>query len=176
MTHPACIARELVLTQARLMEVLHYCAETGLFTWITSHKRGVSPGKRAGSVTNHGYVSIRVDDKPYLAHRLAWLYVYGELPVKQIDHINGIRTDNRIQNLRECFGFENQQNMKRRIDNSSGLTNVSFHRQTGKWRSYITSHGRSKFLGLYQTKELAYEAYLSAKRDLHTFNPVPRSA
>lgn len=88
-----------MLTQARLKELFHYDKETGAFTHIKA-RRGVRVGKILGCLANNGYLVIRADGKLYLAHRLAWMYVHGAFPPDQLDHINRMRTDNRLCNLR----------------------------------------------------------------------------
>ena len=165
--------KELGISAIRLKELVSYSPDSGVFTWIAI-RQGVKRGSVAGSVTNKGYVAIRVDGNLFMAHRLAWLYVHDRWPRDQIDHINGKRSDNRIANLRECLSAENQQNMKRRSDNSSGLTNVCWHSQAGKWRSYITVGGVQRSLGLYTDRADAYRAFERAKRELHSFNPRVR--
>ena len=92
-----------------IKELLDYDKSTGEFTWICK-RRGASKKKLAGTKTKIGYTMIMIDGKYYLAHRLAWLYVYGEMPKLSIDHINGKKDDNRIKNLREVTILENQHN------------------------------------------------------------------
>jgi hypothetical protein len=160
------------LTQERLKELLHYDPETGIFTWKklrTGPKRSV-----AGSVTTKGYRSISVDGRPTLAHRLAWLYIHGCMPSKQIDHANGVRDDNRLVNLRDVDGCENSQNVKRSAP-SSGFTGVYPVHSGGRYFATIASKGRgSIYLGTFATPEEAHQAYLTAKEVLHTFQPTPR--
>jgi hypothetical protein len=97
-----------MLTQARLKELMTYDADTGVFTRIRSVNRA---GRRVSDKLNrHGYLHFCIDYKMYLQHRVAWLYVYGEFPEGHLDHINRIKTDNRICNLRVVTAFENSQN------------------------------------------------------------------
>lgn len=147
-------------TAARLRELLHYEPRTGKFT-----KRG----KPVGFITGMGYEYLYLDKKSRLAHRMAWLYVYGELPKHQIDHINGVRTDNRISNLRDVVPRVNNENkVKVRCDNkSSGMTGVSWHVHSAKWRARIWQRGVEYRLGLFDTPEGASDAYTEAKRRLH---------
>jgi len=161
----------------QIKEILHYSSDTGKITWLISPKHTtIKVGDRAGCFNKTtGYRSIRVNGKLYQEHRLAWLLHYGYLPAKDIDHRNGIKTDNRIDNLREATDAENQQNRGKRKDNSSGYTGVSFHKPTGKWLSQIAKNGKKYNLGYYDTPELAHEAYLKAKAELHTFQPEPRA-
>ena len=87
-----------MVTRERITECLNYDPASGVFTWKIS--RGKSKvNKIAGCVDTTGYIVIRIDGMNYKAHRLAWIYVYGEWPNDLIDHINGINNDNRIENL-----------------------------------------------------------------------------
>lgn len=165
-----------MLTAERLREALHYDHETGVFTWRSRTSNRVKIGDIAGAIDLNGYRLIGVDGRLYKAHRLAWLYVYGRWPVKQIDHINGVRDDNRFANLREATSGENHQNITRRSDNTSGFIGVTWHRQNMKWMAQIRVDGRYHYLGCFNTSEEANAAYLKAKADLHTFQPVPREA
>jgi len=133
------------ITQSELKDVLHYAPDTGIFTWI---QRG--PGRplsgQAGCVSQ-GYRNIRVNKQTYRAHRLAWLYIYGEWPENDIDHINGHGIDNRIDNLRDVSKALNQRNAKRRYNNKSGITGVHWHKAAGKWSAQITVAGKRVYLG-----------------------------
>jgi len=138
------------LTQDRLKELLDYDPETGEFVWKIS-KRGIRAGSVAGTLKPIGYICIRVDGKLYRAHRLAWLYTYGYFPENQIDHLNGIRDDNRITNLREVSQFCNMQNQKTRSDNTSGFPGVCWRKQRRKWKAQIQIQGKRYGLGYYDT-------------------------
>ena len=157
------------LTQARLQQLLEYFVETGLFKWKVANSQRVHIGDIAGSPSIKGYVLIGIDGKVYRGHRLAWLYVYGEWPVHYIDHINGVVTDNRIENLRDVsntINIENQKNAP--ISNQScGVLGVSREKNHRRWRAVITSQGRQRHIGYFDTIEQAQEAYLTEKRKLH---------
>ena len=117
-----------------------------------------------------GYIKINIYGKEYLAHRLAWLYVYGKLPESFLDHINEIRDDNRITNLRLATLQENYHNIsKPQKNNKSGILGVCRANCGKKWRADICFNGKIKYLGVFNTAEQAYDAYLKAKRELHTF-------
>jgi len=114
-----------------------------------------------------------IDGKIYLAHRLAWLYVHGVMPKKNIDHINGVKTDNRIENLRDVAQSVNLQNLQRARKNrkSSRLLGVS-HSNRGTclarpYRARIVVDGRELSLGTFATEQEAHQAYLAAKRIHH---------
>jgi len=153
-----------ILTQDRLKELLHYDPATGVFTWIKPCSRfsQINSGDPAGCLHGRGYVHIKVEGAAYKAHRLAWLYVYGRWPNPAVDHINRIKTDNRIANLRETNQFGNMQNKGMYKNNKSGHIGVSRHKD-GRWIAQIQFNGKRKHLGIYGTPELAAAAYQSAK-------------
>lgn len=165
---------EWSLTQARLRELFEYDAATGVVTRkITVGRRGPA-GAIVGCLTQKGYLSVRIDGRFFLLHRVIFMYVHGRMPAAQIDHINGIKTDNRIANLREATEPENSQNVKAHRDSSSGLLGVSWRESHGKWRASIGVDGVHKHLGYFDSKEDAYRAYKAAKRELHRFQPAVR--
>ena len=155
-----------MITQNRLNEVLFYNFETGNFHWKITPKNHIKVGQIAGKIEK-GYVRIKIDGKLYRAHRLAWLYVYGEFPDEQIDHINGIRGDNRIENLRKCNNAQNQQNKIIKNNNKCNATGVDFMK--GLFRARISVNKKSILLGLFKDVEKAKSAYLEAKQKHHTF-------
>ena len=157
------------LTYDRLREVLNYDAHTGLFTWRIKIGRKVVVGRQAGSPKPTGYVSIRIDRKPYYAHRLAWCHVYGSWPAEEIDHINGIRHDNSISNLRQA---SRKQNMENRVQatGKSGYRGVCWLKANQKWRASIVHNKKNIYLGLFDTAEEASAAYKEAAAFFHTHN------
>ena len=164
------------LAQAKLKELLIYSPENGVFRWrVLLRPGGPKAGDEAGSLTHDGYRRIKVSGKSYKASRVAWLYVRGSWPQKDIDHINGKRDDDRISNLREATDAENQQNRKLSVTNTSGYTGVCWYRGN-KWRARICHNGESMFLGDFLDKEDARDAYLEAKVRLHIFQPTPQLA
>lgn len=156
------------LTAERLRECLTYNPETGLFHWKEA-RRGLYVGDQAGCLAKHGYIFIRIDDRLYTGHRLAWLYVTGEWPKKNIDHINRVRSDNRFCNLREANQTENNQNMAVRSDNTSGHTGVYWCKTSLKWYSRIRVNGKKVSLGYFHSKEEAIAARDEAKLKHHPF-------
>lgn len=157
-----------VITPEKLRDLLRYDPETGMFTY--REMRGhMMPGDVAGSVNKDGYVTVKVCRRVYLAHRLAWLYVTGAWPVKLIDHRNGIKTENRFDNLREADEFINQQNIRRapRNKTSSPLLGARWRKDCLMWRSSIRINGRNKSLGMFETDADAHEFYLLAKAMCH---------
>lgn len=136
------------LTQVELKKLLSYDASTGLFTWKL-RRQGVRQGSLAGYKNNSGYVRISLHGRFYLAHRLAWLYVHGYVPKGEIDHINRIRDDNRIENLREASRTLNALNTGEYKNNSSGSKGVYFNKSANKWQAQIMVSGKRVYLGLY---------------------------
>jgi len=161
------------VTAERLRELLTYDPKTGFFSWRVS--RGSAKEKsEAGRKNSHGYIEISIDSRFYKAHRLAWMHVYGEWPVEQLDHINGIRTDNRLANLREATNAQNGQNQAMYSHNTSGHPGVSWCRTYGKWKAKIHAAGKLHHLGYFHKVEDAVAARAKAKSELHTFQPFDR--
>ena len=162
------------LTQERARELLDYDPLTGVFLWKPG-RRGCKAGDVAGSIDSRGHRRIGIDSNHHMAaHRLAWLYVNGEMPRGELDHINGIYDDNRICNLRECDRSGNMQNAGMFKTNTSGYTGVTWHRKCRKWAAQIWVNNKRMYLGLRETKEEAYALYLAGKAKYHTFQPTPR--
>lgn len=157
-----------MLTQEYLKSILNYDKDTGLFMWLVKKAQRTKVGDIAGSA-HRGYVCIIINGQWHLAHRLAWLYMYGKFPENFIDHKNGVRNDNRIANLRDVTrGGNNQNSRKARSDNASGFLGVSYHKRTKKYQAEIQVNCIQKYIGLYETPELAHDAYLTAKRLYHS--------
>lgn len=114
-----------------------------------------------------GYKVGVVFYKSILAHRVAWMLYYGEWPSDMIDHINGVKTDNRIKNLRQADMSKNKMNVGLTSANTSGYKGVSWCKRTGKWRASITLEGKYKSLGYYFTPDEAHCAYRKAAEVLH---------
>ena len=147
-----------MISQADLKTILHYDPETGLFTRLHKNGRRWRIGDVAGCKAR-GYIVIRTSaTELYRAHRLAWLYVQGMCP-KFIDHINGVKDDNRIANLRPTNKAGNAYNSPTPANNTSGFKGVSFHAQSGKWAAKTQFRGRYIHLGLFDVKEDAAAAY-----------------
>lgn len=161
------------LTQEYLREVLRYIAKTGIFKWRVAVSRSVKVGDVAGTLQNKGYIHILLRGRKYVAHRLAWFYLYGEWPSRQLDHRNGRKDDNRRVNLRLVTNAENQQNTKgARRNNSTGYLGVSLHKRLNKYSAQIYKDGKKHHLGYFDTGKEAHKTYLAAKRKLHPFNEL----
>ena len=147
-----------MITQERLIELFSYNADTGEFLWRKKW-RGCRKNLSAGSRNKKGYISIGIKGIVYYAHRLAWLYVTGNFPVDMIDHINGNRSDNRFDNLRECTMSQNGANSGKRPCNTSGYKGVCWRREKEKFDARCTIKGKTNWLGYFDTAEKASAAY-----------------
>jgi hypothetical protein len=127
------------ITHERLLELLEYDPDTGIFKWKVNRKRLAKVGTTAGSINGSGYIHISVDGKLYLAHRLAWFYCFQEWPEKNIDHINGIRTDNRLDNLQDV--------------------------SQNRYQAYIKVNGKTIHLGMFDTGEEAVARVVQYKEE-----------
>ena len=141
----------------QIKEYLSYNAETGIMTWRKSPGRRRNEGAAAGTLEVKGYIRIKLKGYKNYAHRMAWFLYYGNWPEKDLDHINGIRDDNRIENLKEVSNRENSQN---RVSHRNGkLFGCYFHKQNKKWYAQIRINGKIKYIGLFNTEQEAHEAY-----------------
>lgn len=155
------------LSAALVRELFDYDQATGVLKWRISTGQRAQAGDIAGTVDGNGYLAVGLFAKRYLAHRLAWVYVHGEWP-NIIDHRNGEKQDNRIDNLRDVSHLENNQNQRRaQRKNKSGYLGVSFHKNRGKWIAQIAKNGKSAYIGCYDTPEEAHVAYVEEKRKIH---------
>lgn len=172
------------INQATLMSLIHYDLETGIFRWKSRPStlfkseracnswNGKYSGEIAGCKNDAGYIVITLKypkRKCYKAHRLAWLYIHGNMPDDLIDHKDMDRSNNRIDNLRDVTNSVNLQNIsKPRADNkSSRYLGVSYCKRTQKYRASIVVNGKYKSLKYHDDEETAYNAYLKAKHELH---------
>jgi hypothetical protein len=156
-----------MITQSRLREVLDYNPDTGVFVRRLKQS-GVKQGKISGSLTLEKYQVTSIDRKTYKCHRLAWLYMTGKFPDGQIDHINGNRSDNRFENLRDVTHTQNIQN-QRKAQMSNKSTGVLGVFKNGSGFAARISHNNTKiYLGTFKTTEEAQAAYIAAKRVLHS--------
>jgi hypothetical protein len=152
-----------------LKEWLHYDPVTGIFTWRKNRRSCKVSGSPAGSALNAGHITIKFAQKPYLAHRLAWIYMTGQPPPDMIDHINGDPSDNRWCNLRTCTHAENMRNRKMHANNECGFKGVWKRRSRTRspYVAQIRVNGKKIQIGTFASAELAHEAYLEAASRLH---------
>jgi len=149
-----------------LKENLSYDENTGLFTRLKVLSNRIKFTKRVGVVKESGYIHISINSTRFAAHRLAWLYMTGEMPKEFIDHINGDRADNRFCNLREVSNTENIQNQtKAHKGSKTGFLGV--YAEGKKFFARIKVNGVIHHLGTHDTAEQAHQVYLEAKRRLH---------
>lgn len=166
-----------MLTQEKLKTILLYDSDTGDFIWIKSIKGTKGIGKKAGTITNKGYVDVCIEGKKYGLHRLAFLYKTNRFP-KMVDHINGIKSDNRWCNLRECSFTENSLNSLSR-KSKSGFKNVYYDpRGKKKWMVVVfDSDGNKHCIGYFLTPEDGNIAAIEARERLQgEFNSDRRAS
>ncbi len=157
------------LTQSRLKELLSYDPETGLFRHLVN--RSVArAGSQAGTCRNDGYVKLSIDGGQYYAHRLAWLYMFGQ-DESDVDHIDRNPSNNAICNLRRVTKSQNQHNRIEQRNNTSGYKGVTFCKRTGRWRAAIWVNDRPVYLGYFSSPEDASYAYKGAQTLFHSHRP-----
>jgi hypothetical protein len=151
-----------MITSDELRKIMHYNPDTGFFTWHTREnpKKGWNKkyaGKYAGSKMVIGYWSITINNKRYLRHRLAWLYMTGRWPIQQIDHISGDRGDDRFCNLREATISQNRMNRDFSKKNTSGYIGVRKH-VGGLWQVRVKRNGKIAYCAYFKEIEEAAAA------------------
>lgn len=168
------------VTANDVRSALHYDAVTGEFTWrpraeISAYDKCFNKrfaGKLTGAPCKEGYLQIGFKRKIYYAHRLAFLYVHGRWPLV-IDHIDGVKTNNAIANLREATFAENSQNTSAK--SKKAPLGVDYMPKRQKWCAQIGVGYKRFFLGHFDSEQEAAAAYRAAKANLHTFSPSPRA-
>jgi hypothetical protein len=154
-----------MLTAERVREVLNYDPDTGIFTWkIHRHSRR-KPGDVAARYEPGKRKYICIDNRDYLAHRLAWLHVHGEWPNCLVDHVNGDPGDNRLANLRLATYAQNLSNSRVKKSNKLGLKGVQEYRSSGRYVARITVDKKIMHLGSFASPSEAHAAYVSAARN-----------
>ena len=158
-----------------LRRLIDYDPATGLFYWRARYPEPNTgwntrySGKMAGSLsrpkqTAGAYWKVRIHSRDYKAHRLAWLYMTGEWPANDVDHIDGSRKNNQFANLRLATRQENLRNSRLSRRNQVGLKGVCKCTTTGRYRAEIYVNGKNLHLGRFDTPELAHAAYVDAAR------------
>ena len=151
------------LTQARLKELLHYDPDTGVFTRKKTINNRAKKGAIVGTVNARGYLVVGIDYNDYYLHRLAWLYVHDYMP-EEIDHDNGFKDQNWINNLKPVTHSENLKNIRIPSDNTSGVVGVGWHKAGKKWRAHINNNGKEVHLGLFEYKDDAIKVRKDAEK------------
>jgi hypothetical protein len=159
------------LTAHRLRNLLHYDTATGIFTWLFGTRFAGQPaGHTCGA---YNYKRITIGTQTHLAHRLAWLWVYGAWPTHQIDHIDGNTSNNRIQNLRDVDSQTNCQNLlQAKSCSQSGFLGAHWNKKAKRWYAQIRVDGKLLHIGSYLSAEDAHAAYLQMKRKYHRGNTI----
>jgi hypothetical protein len=153
------------ISHARLLELVSYDPQTGIFTNRVTRAKRAKQGDVCGSKTGLGYIEMRIEGVRVLGHRLAWFYVHGEWPKHRIDHIDGDPSNNRLTNLRDVLHQTNMQNIALRNSTASGLAGAY---PVGKrFKALIRLDGSSRHLGYFDTAEAAHAAYVAAKLKHH---------
>jgi len=155
-----------MITAKEVRELFAYDPDTGLLKRNIVRSNRVKLNDPVGTPA-HGYIQVYIGQKPYYVHRLIWLHVYGRWPIKEIDHINGIRDDNRLINLREASRHQNSLNIVGRKDRTHDFKGTSFHPHSGKWHARIRVNKKVISLKYHDTEEKAHEAYRKAAIEFH---------
>jgi hypothetical protein len=176
------MAEREALTAEYVRQILYYNPETGVFTWRTRPREHFATlnafatwnakyAHRAtgGSTNKDGYLRIGINGNSYYAHRLAWLYMTGEWPTDEIDHVNGTTIDNKISNLRQASHAQNMINRKLQKNNTSGHKGVRWSKRDRMWSVSIKTGGRTNYLGYFRDDQFdeAVAVYEKAARELH---------
>lgn len=152
-----------MLTQEQIKRVLHYNKDSGVFTWLQPVAKRIAIGDVAGNHDRKGYVRIRFKGVLYHAHRLAWLYVYGEYPVVDIDHVDCNKSNNSIKNLRLATKSDNATNRPLQINNTSGVKGVRWHKRDRVWTASFVFRRKTVYVGSFSSKESAEIAIKRAR-------------
>ena len=162
------------ITLQTLKELLDYNPETGIFTWKVKRWRELAGQEVKGSPDKGGYKTIKLFQKRYKLHRLAWFYVYGCWPQNCIDHIDGNVINNKITNLRDVTKQQNCQNIRKANKSNKFSKVLGVHLYTDKrwnitkkWVARIGINGKTKTIGYFDSIEKAKNAYIDAKRKYH---------
>jgi len=148
------------------VNLIDYNPETGELRWRQARRRSAVGAISTTKKSNH-YLAVHIQGRQYLAHRIAWLISYGRWPFGDIDHINGVRDDNRICNLREVTRSENSFNSGKKTLNTSGFKGVHLFKRTGTYQVQIKVRGKRYNLGYYKTAEEAAKVYAEAAKKYH---------
>lgn len=161
------------MTAERLRKVLNYNPHTGQFTWLVRTARRIHIGDSPNCKNRDGYIQVSIDNKRYLVHRLVWLYVYDEWPLFQLDHVNGIRDDNRLCNLRSVTNSQNQQNRRgARCDSRTNVIGVTWVEKRQCWRAHLMLNRKYMLKSYHKKIEDAIASRRQAELKYHPFSSI----
>lgn len=161
------------ITPQEVLDRLDYCPQTGVFRWRVTRSSRARAGQEVGSWDLHGYKTVRLNGDSYKLHRLAFVCMTGQWPAGDVDHINGNRSDNRWENLRDVPRSVNLQNQRKATNNrSTGLLGAYYDKRKSVYYSRISIGNKSVHLGQFSTAQEAHAAYIAAKRELHEGNTL----
>jgi hypothetical protein len=161
-----------ILTQEYLRSLFDYDAETGVLTRKICTANRHKLGEIVGYSGARGYRQAMAGGRKYMVHNLIWMWVHGKFPEGVIDHINRVRHDNRLANLREVTRSENNHNMSISSANWSGFTGAAWDKSRSQWLASIRANGKQHHLGRFNTPQEASAAYLAAKAVYHLTAPL----
>lgn len=153
-----------MITQQQCLDLFDY--KDGQLYWKVTRNNYVPKGTKAGCLDTKGYLSVRINRKKHMLHRVIFLMHKGYLP-EYLDHINGNPLDNRIENLREATMAQNNYNKKMPKTNTSGFKNVFYDKDTKKWRVRINVNGVKVHFGYHKDLEVAKRVAIEAREKLH---------
>lgn len=161
-----------------MRERLSYDPDTGALTYSNKAKGNKRAGDKVGCLDRHGYIKVMFQGKMYYAHRMVWMMINGRLPNGLIDHINGNKVDNRIDNLRESSKSQNGANSELAL--RGGKLRGTTRLKNGKFQSQMKCEGKTYYLGTYSTREDARTAYEFASilvfKEFSPFHPARTQA
>jgi hypothetical protein len=154
------------MTREMLTALFEY--RDGALYWKSDRGSNKVLNRRAGSPNGEGYIQVKIDGVLYKAHRLIWIIHNGAVPDGYVlDHINGSTSDNRIENLRIATRQQNNCNSRTRVDNSSGVKGVSWHKPSAKWIAQIQHAKRKIHVGLFDSLDAAAQAVYLKRLEIH---------
>ena len=151
--------------QMRLKELIHYDPSTGKWTWLDGRNNAVCIGSEAGYVRKNKYRKIKIEGKVYSSSRLAFLYMTGKWPTKEVDHIDRNPSNDCWNNLREADRTQNNTNKGKYKTNSSGVKGIHWRKQSDKWHAQIQVDKKKIHLGLFDDIEDAIQARKQAEQE-----------
>lgn len=159
------LKKHLLMSVGDIRDLIDYNAETGVLTAKVNFS-GRQAGSVIGSQTWQGYYAFSLFGKKCFAHRLAWLLHYGEWPSQPIDHINGIKTDNSIRNLRLCSLSQNQFNKPTQKNNTTGVKGVYWNKRDKRYVASVQFNGKKYSAGHHKDIESAKEEVMKLREKL----------